>query len=184
MKRYLVWGIVLLCCSLGLAACRPDEIDLPATIDALSATKVALEGENATLDALLRQPTATPLPPPSATPSREPVVVLPTPQSVATMQQPPTKTPSPSATPIPSPTATATPIPDASVGDQPANLRGGPAVGYLILAEVPAGTPLDLLGKSADGEWLKVRIPDGTEGWMFYLPLRINISLDTIPVTE
>ncbi len=101
-----------------------------------------------------------------------------------TVQRPPTVTPTGTATPQPTPTATATPLPDAAVGDQLTNLRSGPSVGFAIIAEVEGGTALDVLGKSADGEWLKVRTPDGLEGWMFLLPLQVFIPLDTVPVTQ
>jgi hypothetical protein len=29
-----------------------------------------------------------------------------------------------------------------------------------------------------------VRLQNGVEGWMYYLPLRLYIELDTIPVVE
>jgi hypothetical protein len=57
-------------------------------------------------------------------------------------------------------------------------------VGFPILTEVAPGTPLEVLGKSADQEWLKVRIPDGDEGWMFLLPVELNVPLDSLPVRE
>ena len=57
-------------------------------------------------------------------------------------------------------------------------------MGYEILAEVKSRTPLEVLGKSAGEEWIKVLTPAGMEGWMFLLPMELNIPLDSIPVTD
>jgi hypothetical protein len=57
-------------------------------------------------------------------------------------------------------------------------------VGYSILAEVDGATPLQILGKSADEEWLQVRTPAGLEGWMFHLPVELYIPLESVPVSE
>jgi uncharacterized protein YgiM (DUF1202 family) len=167
-----------------LAACGGRGPDLAATVAALEATIAAQESELATWEAVALEPTASPVPPPTEVPTREATIVLATAPPVATVQRPPTATPSPTVTPTPTATPTATPIPDAAVGDQITNLRSGPAVGFPILAEVAAATPLEVLGKSADQEWIKVRTPDGQEGWMFLLPVILNVPLESLDVTE
>jgi len=184
MRKILFWGGM--CALLLLPACTSaeDEPDAAATIEALKATIVLQQDQLATLEAQANQPT--PIPPtPSPTPKpHQPTVVLLTPKPEADPQvRPPTATPSPLPTATPTATATATPIPDAAVGETLTNLRSGPAVGFAILAEVEAGTPLVVLGKSADNEWFQVRTPDGLEGWMYYLPVQLNIPVETIPIT-
>jgi hypothetical protein len=168
----------------ALTACSGTGPDLLATVGALEGTIAAQEGELATWEAAALAPTATPVPPPTEVPTRKATIVLATAPPAATVQRPPTATPSPTVTSTPTATPTATPIPDAAVGDQLTNLRSGPAVGFPILAEVEAGTPLEVLGKSADQEWIKVRTLDGSEGWMFLLPVNLYIPLESLPVTE
>jgi uncharacterized protein YgiM (DUF1202 family) len=168
-----------------LAACGGSEPDLALTVTALESTIAAQARALATWEAVAAVTMTTPtLPPPTEVPTREPTIVLATPPPVSTVQRPPTATASPTVTPPPTATPTATPIPDASVGDQLTNLRSGPAVGFAILAEVAPGTPLEVLGRSADDEWIKVRTPDGDEGWMFLLPVVLNIPLESVDVTE
>lgn len=182
MARLLCGGICVLAV-LGLTACGTRPSELEGTIEALNATVEHQRQAILTLEAgedqpALTQPTATPSPIP------EPRTTLPitTPRPVTTVQRPPTATASPLPSATPSITPTPTPLPDASVGELATNLRGGPSVGYAILAEVEAGSPLTVLAKSADGEWIKVATPAGQEGWMFYLPLQIFIDLNTVPV--
>ena len=166
------------------AACTSaDEIDSSATIEALNATISAQKDRVATLEELARQPSPTFPPPTPTTALYRPTVNLSTPKPVTDFQRPPTATPSPLPSATATATATQTPIPDAVVGQTLTNLRSGPAVGFGVLSEVEPGTPLTILGKSPDSEWLKVRIPDGTEGWMFYLPLDLYIPIETIPIT-
>lgn len=167
---------------LVLVGCGPADGDVKGTVDALLATIAAQETVIATLESVgeevILQPTAT------ATAERHSTVELPTPRGVSTVLRPPTATPSPLPTATATATATSTPVPDASVGDVLTNLRSGPGIAYAIVSEVDAGTPLEVLGKSADGEWFRVRVGSGLEGWMFYLPIRLNIPSDTVPVVE
>lgn len=182
MIKHLFWRAILFALLL-LAACQSPGADLEATIQVLDATITAQAQEFATSAAKANQATPTPLPllTPSSPP--QPTVVLPSPRPVSTIQRPPTATPPPPPTATATASPTATPIPDAAVGATITNLRSGPGVGFQIMAEVESETPLAVLGKSADGEWIQVRTPDGLEGWMFYLPINLNIPLDTIPVT-
>jgi hypothetical protein len=45
-------------------------------------------------------------------------------------------------------------------------VRAEPSEEVPILATVPLGTSVSELEQTADGRWLRVRLPDGTEGWM------------------
>lgn len=45
-------------------------------------------------------------------------------------------------------------------------LRHSPTTLAAILQELLPGTPLDVLGRSDDGAWLNVTVPDGTIGWV------------------
>ncbi|HUN05372.1 MAG TPA: SH3 domain-containing protein [Aggregatilineales bacterium] len=46
------------------------------------------------------------------------------------------------------------------------NLRTGPTTDAGVLAEVPAGQTLSVLGQSPDAAWLHVRLDSGLTGWM------------------
>lgn len=189
-RRFVIWGVLGLLLAAVLAACQAQEPDLEATVGALNATIAAQNQELGTMEAQAREPTPSQLPSPTKVATLRRPVVVSTPRPVSTAHRPPTGTPS--ATPLPtvpplptaSATATATPVPDAAVGRSLTNLRSGPGVGYEILAEVESRTPLEVLGKSPSEEWIKVLTPAGLEGWMFLLPLELNIPLDSIPVTD
>lgn len=165
-----------------LAGCQWTADGLQPTVEALQATVSAQKTVIAELEGSQAQATLPPAP--TRTVVNPPTVSLPTPRPVLTVQRPPTATPSPLPTATPTASPTATPVPDANVGETLTNLRGGPGVGFEILSEVEAGTPLEVLGKSSDGEWIRVRLPEGMEGWMFYLPVRLNIPLDAVPVIQ
>jgi uncharacterized protein YgiM (DUF1202 family) len=184
MRKRLIWGAILLVLAILLAACRSEVTEYEATISALKVTIAAQGKKLATAEAKANQPTPSPPPSPTRDVPSQPTVILPSPKPVSTIQRPPTATPPPPPTATPTASPTPTPIPDAAVGATVTNLRSGPGVGFDVLSEVESGTPLEILGKSADGEWVKVRTPDQLEGWMFYLPLVLNISLDQIPVIQ
>ncbi|MCA9948534.1 MAG: SH3 domain-containing protein [Anaerolineales bacterium] len=44
------------------------------------------------------------------------------------------------------------------------NVRSTPEIGDNVITAVPYGTLLELIGRN--GGWLKVRLPDGSEGWV------------------
>ncbi len=86
------------------------------------------------------------------------------------------------ATPTPEATATveATPTPEEEVAPTPAetpvtrvesNLRSGPGLDFPVVRVVPAGTPLTLVGRNEEGDWL--RLEDGT--WIAF------ILVDNVP---
>jgi uncharacterized protein YgiM (DUF1202 family) len=51
------------------------------------------------------------------------------------------------------------------------NLRRGPGPTYRTEQTLIQGDRLEVIGKAADGIWLQVVAPDGTEGWVnsFYV---------------
>lgn len=83
----------------------------------------------------------------------------------------PPPTPTAPTVPTAAPTATATPTPVrptnvARVTTDHLNVRQGPSTAYPVLAVVDVGTELSVLGQSADGEWLRVRLRNAREGWV------------------
>lgn len=89
-----------------------------------------------------------------------------TPTATATITNTPTRTPTPTITPTP--TNTATDTPERPIVQAVRNLfaRSGPSQQYAIAASLAAGDNVEILGISEDGNWFKVALPDGSEGWI------------------
>ncbi len=76
---------------------------------------------------------------------------------------------------------------DATVIPDQLNLRSGPGTEYSIVAKLPRGTALTLLGRDdvpANGLWLYAHTGDGAEGWALsdYLEVRADLDLESLPV--
>ncbi|MGQ9625654.1 MAG: SH3 domain-containing protein [Anaerolineae bacterium] len=87
------------------------------------------------------------------------------------------QTPVPAATFTPAHTSTPT-APLASVLADILNFRSGPGTNYPVLGQLARGTSLELLARSEAGDWLKVRLGDGREGWVYaeYVYTTANIN--------
>ncbi|MBK8905765.1 MAG: SH3 domain-containing protein [Anaerolineaceae bacterium] len=64
------------------------------------------------------------------------------------------------------------------------NLRTGPGVNYYIIKSVPAGAVVTLLGRNTTSTWAKVRLTDGTVGWMNAGYLIKSLSINSLPVVN
>ncbi len=82
---------------------------------------------------------------------------------------------------IPQPAAATQPSPSngpfAVVNSAFVNLRAGPGFGFDVLAEMPRGEALTVLGRS--GDWINVQRSNGQEGWSRESVLRLT---ETAPV--
>jgi len=69
-----------------------------------------------------------------------------------------------------------------------ARLRAAPGLDANVIDVLPAGTSLQLLGRSADGQWYYVRVlplqGDEKEGWMAAEVIATFVDPDTLPVVE
>jgi len=75
--------------------------------------------------------------------------------------------PPPSQSPAPSPTPKATPAPSLRVTKvlwASVNLREGPGTKYKVIGNLKKGTSLIIL--ETKGDWLRVRLEDGSEAWV------------------
>ena len=137
--------------------------------------------------AILPSATITPTPLPSDTPSPTQTNLPPTwtftPSATYTFTPLPTNTSLPSWTPLPTstPTATITPTPpaDAYVSNPAGvNVRRGPSIRFNPpLETLDQGDLLDILAISSGRDWLKVRTPSGTTGWVFAELITLNREL-------
>ena len=88
----------------------------------------------------------------------------------------------PTATPTPQP-PTPTPAPEGVVNADPSlNLRSGPGTSFDLLASLPLKAKVSLIGRTNDGEWVKVTSTQFGEGWVKTEFLDLNIAAASIPV--
>jgi Tol biopolymer transport system component len=114
---------------------------------------------------------------PSATPTQTPVAT--TTPAPATLQPEVQTTPSPMTT---APTEMA----QAEIIATGLNVREGPGVSFVAIGTVVQGDILDIIGVSADGNWLQILTKDGKSGWISGQSAYTHIlgSLDDVPVVE
>jgi uncharacterized protein YgiM (DUF1202 family) len=152
--------LVFLACMMlfALAACNGAS-DAPVVAEVPTSTVQPVPSQTVRVTATVR-PTNTPLPTFTYTPTLTLV--------------PPTTT----DTPVPSITPTLGGIVSAQ---QPINVRTGAGTNFDILVALPAGTGVQIMGQSPDGEWLNIRLDDGREGWISAQFIRIEPSPTYIP---
>ncbi|MBE2224444.1 MAG: SH3 domain-containing protein [Anaerolineae bacterium] len=80
--------------------------------------------------------------------------------------------------------STGTGVATAVVNTGALNVRSGPGVSYSSVTVVYQGTQLTLIGRNADGSWVKVRTPNGTEGWVNADLIQANIPISNLPVVD
>jgi uncharacterized protein YgiM (DUF1202 family) len=94
---------------------------------------------------------------PSPLPTETPLPPTPTPGPTFT-PGPPTSTPTPSQTPLPPVVVT--------VQTDKANVRAGPGQTYPLVAQLPAGTQITVVGRNHAGTWWKVCCVNGSDAWI------------------
>ena len=70
---------------------------------------------------------------------------------------------------------------DSSVG---LNLRAGPGLGHRVILVLADKQAVELLGRSADSQWLEARLPEGLGGWVFASYVDVDGAISSLPVTE
>jgi uncharacterized protein YraI len=64
------------------------------------------------------------------------------------------------------------------------SLRTGPGFGYRTVRQLSKGQALTLTGRSQQSDWLAVRLPNGTGGWVFSTYVLTDLDISTLPVSE
>jgi uncharacterized protein YraI len=70
---------------------------------------------------------------------------------------------------------------DSTIG---LNLRAGPGLSHRVILVLADETQIELLGRSANGEWLEARLPEGLGGWVFASYVDAAGDTSKLPVTE
>lgn len=121
---------------------------------------------------------------PSVAISSLPIVIPTTVTPTATATGTPVATAVPTNTPTP--TATAVPVTGASavVATGALNVRSGPSLAYSPVAVVNQGAVVSLIGRNAASTWAKIRLSNGTEGWVNAASTYItpNVAISSLPV--
>lgn len=89
----------------------------------------------------------------------------------------PTSTTAPTATVAP----TSTPSITALVNAAMVNVRSGPGVEFAVLGGVKMDETIVLLGRNADGSWLKMKTEAGQMGWVSSPYMTLPVDLNAIP---
>ncbi|MCA9955776.1 MAG: SH3 domain-containing protein [Anaerolineales bacterium] len=62
------------------------------------------------------------------------------------------------------------------------NLRSGPGVSYPVITAVAAGSNVTLIGRNGSSTWIKMRLANGTVGWMSASYVSNSASFPSLPV--
>jgi uncharacterized protein YraI len=64
------------------------------------------------------------------------------------------------------------------------NVRTGPGANFAIVAKLPRGTAMNLIGRNADSSWLQMSIPGGAAGWVSSRYVSASVYIPGLPVTS
>ena len=115
-------------------------------------------------------------------------VVTPEPSALPTTELTPTAMPSPT---VPSeaiaaltPVSTVTvPIPARTTGGG-LRMRSGPGTDYRVLLLLAEDQEVDVLGRDEAGEWLKLSVDSGEEGWVAAEFIDVGVAVEVLPIAE
>lgn len=140
----------------------------------------------------------TPTPAPTATPTRQ-ATPTPTPNAAATatalrrqveravaatLTAQPTPTPASVAAPDARPAAVVMQMVAIVNADEMVNLRSGPSTDFAVLMGVNPGEEVLILGRNQDATWMRIRIANGTLGWMAADYISTAQLLESYPVVD
>lgn len=75
-------------------------------------------------------------------------------------------------------------LPTANVTAFHLNMRHGPGVQYGVILTIHRNQIVTLLGRAPDGQWVKIRLPSGTEGWVNGRYLTGSENFNSLPVVR
>ena len=176
-----VAAVVVLCVVLALAlVLRPPPSNNNAADIIITTPTLQLRAE-----ASAPQPAAAfPSPLPEETQAAPAPTDLPAPAAAPTEAQP--LPPTASIESSPTPAAPAGPQATLKAGNEFVNVRSGPGLSFDIVVELKPGQAVPVLGKSADGVWWQIGLPDnsGSTGWAFAEYLDITGDTSGVPVVQ
>ncbi len=76
------------------------------------------------------------------------------------------------------------PVGNATVNVVAANMRASASTRAAILAELPSGTSVTVIGRNSSSTWIRVQLADGQQGWIFARLLDLGVSMSSIPAVN
>jgi len=113
-----------------------------------------------------------------------------TPEPIATPTTEPTPTAMPSPTAPPEATASPSPVPTGTVPVSSRTtggglrMRSGPGTTYEVLTSLAEGQEVDVLGRDETGEWLKISLDSGEEGWVAAEFVDVGVDVEALPIVS
>jgi uncharacterized protein YraI len=113
-----------------------------------------------------------------------------TPEPIATPTTEPTPTAMPSPTAPPEATASPSPVPTGTVPVSSRTtggglrMRSGPGTTYEVLTFLAEGQEVDVLGRDETGEWLKISLDSGEEGWVAAEFVDVGVDVEALPIVS
>ena len=74
--------------------------------------------------------------------------------------------------------------PTAYVNTGRLNVRTGPGIRYDVVTMIDQGQTMTLLGRNQPATWVKVHLPNGTEGWVSAYYIRASVTISSLPVVD
>jgi N-acetylmuramoyl-L-alanine amidase len=113
-------------------------------------------------------------------------VITPEPIATPTTELTPTARPSPTVPPeaTAAPTsgpAVSVPVPARTAGGG-LRMRSGPGTNYEVLVLLSEGQEVDVLGRDEAGEWLKISLDSGEEGWVAAEFVDVDVAVEALPI--
>jgi CRP-like cAMP-binding protein/uncharacterized protein YgiM (DUF1202 family) len=113
-------------------------------------------------------------------------VLTPEPVATPTTEATPTAMPSPTVLPeitvAPTPVSEVTvPIPALTTGGG-LRMRSGPGTDYRVLALLAEGQEVNVLGRDETGEWFKISLDSGEEGWVATEFIDVDVAVEALPI--
>ena len=111
-----------------------------------------------------------------------------TPEPIATPTTEPTPTAMPSPTVPPEATAAPTPVSEVTVPIPSRTtagglrMRSGPGTDYGVLLLLAEDQEVNVLGRDEAGEWLKINLDSGEEGWVTAEFVDVSVAVEALPI--
>lgn len=112
------------------------------------------------------------------------------PEPIAPPIEEPTPTTIPSPTAPPEATTAPTPVPVVAVPIAARTtggglrMRSGPGTDYQVLLVLAEGQEVNVLGRDETGEWLKISLDSGEEGWVAAEFVDVGVPVEDLPIVS
>jgi len=115
-------------------------------------------------------------------------VITPEPIATPTTELTPTAMPSPTVPPEATAAPTAVPTVTVPIASRTTGgglrMRSGPGTDYEVLTFLAEGQEVNVLGRDETGEWLKISLDSGEEGWVAAEFVDVDVSVETLPIVS